>query len=89
MPGVCYKPKQESMSYGSWLCTKCKANFYGGGRPLHKETCPDRELNNLYSYANLVYVFGDKECWGIDESHKPPHAIIKQAKQNEGECIYF
>ncbi len=45
----------NSISYGSFRCPTCKAEFFSGGKALHDKNCPET------GYENCDYLFGPKE----------------------------
>ncbi|MBT4166191.1 hypothetical protein HOE04_04090 [archaeon] len=57
-----FDPKQD-VPYGYWTCNSCNANFFGGGKPLHKEDCPVREKG----YDSCIYNFGPEEVKEANE----------------------
>lgn len=46
-----YNP-EHPISYGYYHCETCDSEFYGGGRALHADGCPEE------GYKGCVYVFG-------------------------------
>ena len=45
----------NTISYGSYRCPVCKAEFFSGGRALHEKDCAED------GYKNCDYLFGPNE----------------------------
>ena len=71
-------------------CPLCKREVAGSKPASSKNTC----IMSSYTSINIdntkhvrtpfyVWVFGDKECWGVYSPNKPPDAIIKQNRMKE------
>jgi hypothetical protein len=43
------------LTYGYWVCEKCKSNFYGGGPARHNTGCTET------GYSACAYHFGPNE----------------------------
>ena len=57
----------NTISYGSFRCPVCKAEFYRGGKALHEKDCPET------GYENCDYLFGLAES-----GHFTPHGLKRQ-----------
>jgi len=58
--------EEVDVSYGLWVCPKCGARFYGGGRTLHSDGCP--LLPNTMDYDGLEFHFGPSQVQQAIES---------------------
>lgn len=62
---VTYDPTEE-LNYGSWICTLCNVQAYGG-EDFHQGTCLLRGHQKKWSHPSVIYVIGPN-----DDGHSAP-----------------
>jgi hypothetical protein len=59
----------SKLSYGSWKCHECGAEFFGPGVTFHEIDCSRCDMSNRNYFSGLIYKYTSKE---IDDSPCAP-----------------